>query len=57
MEQIVSSGHTLSLNIATTLTGAKDNCIRTVFQRDEEVGRVSFTAGILKSTFDSELER
>ncbi len=31
LEQIISAGHTLQLNIATTLTGAKDNCIRTIF--------------------------
>ena len=31
LEQKVSAGYHLELNIATTLTGAKDNCIKTVF--------------------------
>jgi hypothetical protein len=57
LEQILANGHPLSLNIATTLTGAKDNCIKTVFEAEEPVGRVTFTAGILKSSFDGEVER
>jgi hypothetical protein len=51
----LADGHALSLNIATTLTGAKDNCIRTVFEGDEPVGKVTFTGGILKSSFDGEV--
>ncbi len=57
LEQILANGHSLSLNIATTLTGAKDNCIKTVFEADEPVGKVTFTAGIIKSSFDGEVER
>ena len=35
LEQYISAGRPLSLNIATTLTGAKDNCLKTVFEKDE----------------------
>jgi len=35
LEKIVSGGHTLKLNIAATLTGAKDNYIRTAFRNNE----------------------
>ena len=34
LEQRVAAGHSLNLNIATTLTGSKDNCIKTVFEGD-----------------------
>jgi hypothetical protein len=55
LEQILANGHPLQLNIATTLTGAKDNCIKTVFSAEEEIGRVTYTAAVLKSTFDTEV--
>ena len=57
LEQRVSMGLTLNLNIATTLTGSKDNCIRTVFEDEEEVGRVIFQPSLLKSSFDAEIEK
>lgn len=34
LEQTLAAGHPLLLNIATTLTGSKDNCTRTVFEGD-----------------------
>ena len=55
LEQKISAGHYLELNVATTLTGAKDNCIKTVFEGDEEIGRVVFMPSVLKSTFDCEI--
>ena len=35
LEQRVSAGLTLNLNIATTLTGSKDNCLKTIFEGSE----------------------
>lgn len=53
LEKSIAAGHNLSLNIATTLTGSKDNCIKTVFEGSEEVGRVTFAPAIIKSSFDA----
>jgi hypothetical protein len=57
LEQHISGGHHLALNIATTLTGAKDNSLKTVFEKDEEIGKVVYSPAILKSSFDSHIEK
>jgi hypothetical protein len=57
LEQKIASGCSLRLNIPTTLTGSKDNCLRTVFEEREEVGRVSFMPAVLKTSYDGEIEK
>ena len=39
------------------MSGLKDNCIKTVFKDEEEVGKVTFVPSILKSSFDLDLEK
>ena len=56
LEQLVEKGHTLKLNIPITLSGAKDNCLRTVFSEGEDVGVLTFTPSFQKNTFDQEVE-
>jgi hypothetical protein len=55
LEQHISVGHHLALNIATNLTGTKDNSLKTVFEKDEEIGKVVYSPAILKSIFDADI--
>jgi hypothetical protein len=57
VENYVSAGKVLNVNIVTTLTGTKDNCIKTVFQNEEQIGKVTFLASIQKSSFDLEVDK
>lgn len=58
LQKLMGEGLSLKLNIPLTLSGTNDNCMRTVFADDsEEVGKIVYTANIVKSNFDQEVEK